>query len=330
MKRLVSTKHFPRSPFSIGLCILGALLVALSAWQGSAAIRNSARSSIGVKPVSYAAPNFEMRAIESLRPGDHVLAFDPETGERTWKRIDHAFKRVTDHLRILTIRSEDDGVEQTIKTTDEHPFWVPGQEWKAAGDLSPGDTLVTTDGLAATVVATRREEHSDTLTVFNLNIRDFHTYYVAEDYQSVAVLVHNANAEDCAKLAKAGKEAAEALAKNTDNAADAAKVVQNVVTKTAPVVSRIKESSKLVNGAEAAGRSAQASLDRLVTQLSRGNLNPGLGSKSIGNGISEARARDGARVYFRTLADGTIEILGKSTKNDQAKIIKEVLNTFGG
>ena len=75
---------------------------------------------------------------------------------------------------------------------------------------------------------------------------------------------------------------------------------------------------------------AQAGIDRLTQQLSRGNLNPGIGTKPIGKGLSEACGSDGARVYFRQLTDGTIEILGKSTKVDQSAVIAEVLRVFGG
>jgi hypothetical protein len=109
--------------------------------------------------------------------------------------------------------------------------------------------------------------------------------------------------------------------------------VHNAYTGIAPgggLVSRIKESGALVRGAEAAGRSAQKSIDKLTSELARSNLNPGIGTKPIGNWISEARARDGARVYFRQLADGTIEILGKSTKANQSSVIAEVLRLFGG
>jgi putative component of toxin-antitoxin plasmid stabilization module len=95
------------------------------------------------------------------------------------------------------------------------------------------------------------------------------------------------------------------------------------------IVSRIKDSPKLIRGAEAAGRSTQQSIDALTAQLARGNLNPGIGTRPIGKGISEARARDGARVYFRQGRDGTIEILGKSTKANQQSVIDEVLRVFG-
>ena len=33
-----------------------------------------------------------------------------------------------------------------IRTTAEHPFYVPGKGWIAAADLRPGDTLLTPDG----------------------------------------------------------------------------------------------------------------------------------------------------------------------------------------
>jgi putative component of toxin-antitoxin plasmid stabilization module len=125
---------------------------------------------------------------------------------------------------------------------------------------------------------------------FNLEVGDFHSYFVG----SAGLWVHNS----CDLGAR-------------------------------KIVSRIKESSKLVRGAEAAGRSVQQSIDNLTEQLARGNLNPGIGTKPIGKGISEARARDGARVYFRAGPDGTIEILGKSTKANQQSVIDEVLRVFG-
>src|SRR5262249_16770567 len=94
------------------------------------------------------------------------------------------------------------------------------------------------------------------------------------------------------------------------------------------IMSRIKESRRLVREASKAGESVQPSLDRLVEQLANGNLYPGIGTKSIGKGILEARARDGARVYFRDL-DGVVEILGKSTKANQSAVIQEVVRVFG-
>lgn len=95
------------------------------------------------------------------------------------------------------------------------------------------------------------------------------------------------------------------------------------------MVSRIEESTALVRGAKNAGKSAQESIDKLAKELARGNLNPGIDTKPIGKGISEANARNRARVFFRQLTDGTIEILGKSTKGIQSSVIAEVIRLFG-
>jgi RHS repeat-associated protein len=95
------------------------------------------------------------------------------------------------------------------------------------------------------------------------------------------------------------------------------------------ITSRIGESTKLTREAQAAGKSAQKSIDHLTSELAKGNLNPGIGTRAIGSGISEARARDGARVYFRLTGEGGIEILGKSTKQNQQAVINEILNRFG-
>lgn len=86
------------------------------------------------------------------------------------------------------------------------------------------------------------------------------------------------------------------------------------------VVSSIGKDAKLVKYAEEAGSSVQKGLDHLVEQLGKGNMNPGLGTKSIGDGISYARARDGARVFFRQ-SGNTIDILAKASKANEAKVI---------
>ncbi|MWP47530.1 hypothetical protein GQ589_08780 [Gilliamella sp. Pas-s27] len=93
--------------------------------------------------------------------------------------------------------------------------------------------------------------------------------------------------------------------------------------------SRIKESNKLVKEAEITGKSHQSSIDHLTKQLSLNNKNSGIGTKPIGHGISEVRARDGARVHFREINDSIIVILGKSDKANQQTVINEVLKVFG-
>ncbi|MEM1223390.1 MAG: RHS repeat-associated core domain-containing protein [Verrucomicrobiota bacterium] len=96
------------------------------------------------------------------------------------------------------------------------------------------------------------------------------------------------------------------------------------------ITSRIKENKSLVKEANKLGGGQQKSADNLVDQLKQGNMNPGIGTKEIKglSGVFEARARDGARVYFRNTSEGGIEILGKSTKGNQQKVIDLIKKTF--
>jgi hypothetical protein len=71
-------------------------------------------------------------------------------------------------------------------------------------------------------------------------------------------------------------------------------------------------------------RAAQA----LVKQLEAGNTNPGIGSKHLFDGVHEARARNGARVYFRS-KPGQIEVVGMSTKDNQDSVIRLLRGLFG-
>lgn len=43
-------------------------------------------------------------------------------------------------------------------------------------------------------------------------------------------------------------------------------------------------------------------------------MNPGIGTKSIGDGIYKARSRGVARVYFKNTSNGIVEIVGYSNK----------------
>lgn len=182
------------------------------------------------------------------------------------------------------------GESKPIRCTPNHPFWSEERQEFVRADELHIGEALLCRNGIATLI--RATPIDQQTEVFNLEVHRTHVYRVSES----GVLVHNG---DPCPLARR-------------------------------VVSRIKESPKLVRGAEKAGKSVQKSIDRLTEELGRGNLNPGSGTKPIGKGISEARARNGARVYFRELHDGTIEILGKSNKANQGVVIKEILELFGG
>lgn len=194
----------------------------------------------------------------------------------------------------LTLHFPDTGDISKLTTTHDHPFYVPStRTWVPAADLKVGTDLQTCKGSPA-LVRDLKVVH-EAFTAYNISVEHTHNFYVA----------------DAAKPA------------TTNNLGAPAVLVHNDC-------SRIKESPLLVREARRSGRNAkvQEDIDSLTNQLSAGNHNPGLGSKPIGSGISEARGRNGGRVYYRIVGE-QVEILGKSGKHNQQRVMDEVLRVFG-
>ena len=95
----------------------------------------------------------------------------------------------------------------------------------------------------------------------------------------------------------------------------------------ARLVSRIGRHPGLTREASKLSGPLQRSVDHLTSELARGNLNPGIGTKHLFGDIFYARSRDGARVFFRQ-GDGGIEILAKATKQNEARVIRMLEETY--
>ena len=80
-------------------------------------------------------------------------------------------------LRDVTIENAN-GTNETIDTTDSHPFYVEGQGWVSADDLIAGETLSTPDGQTETVVGTTSVADPQGVLVYNFTVADDHTYFV--------------------------------------------------------------------------------------------------------------------------------------------------------
>jgi hypothetical protein len=136
------------------------------------------------------------KPIEQLQAGERVLSRDEHTGELVFRPVAQTFVRTSDHLRLLTIRTSA-GVDEQIETTDEHPFWVEGTGWTAAKSLQAGQRLTEPDGSISTVVASARVEQPDGVTVYNFEVEDTHSYFVAaRGSRGPPVWVHNADGYD--------------------------------------------------------------------------------------------------------------------------------------
>jgi hypothetical protein len=83
---------------------------------------------------------------------------------------------------------------QTLRVTEEHPFYVEYGGWAAARELLAGQRLLGgVEPLA--VVANDVESHFSGIPVYNLQVERAHTYFVrAANADGEVVWVHNAGA----------------------------------------------------------------------------------------------------------------------------------------
>ncbi|WP_189529792.1 polymorphic toxin-type HINT domain-containing protein [Streptomyces roseolilacinus] len=129
------------------------------------------------------------KPIEEVEVGDLVLATDPQTGATRAERVTAAIFTTSDKTYVDIAVATNAGVE-VLTATDHHPFWSEsGRSWVDAGELRPGTTLRTDDGVEAAVKSVR--VYSKDQDTCNLTVADLHTYYVLAG--ATSVLVHNSN-----------------------------------------------------------------------------------------------------------------------------------------
>lgn len=138
--------------------------------------------------------------IEDIQAGDLVLARDEHGSAIGLKPVKEAYQRVSHHLRYLTFETPD-GNQQTLSTTDEHPFWsVTAEEFVEAGSLIVGYFVTGPNGETQTLVSSNREEFPNGVPVFNFLVTDYHSDFVAESAAKPVILVHNAEYDDVVDL----------------------------------------------------------------------------------------------------------------------------------
>ncbi|WP_194843437.1 S8 family serine peptidase [Paenibacillus sp. B01] len=120
-----------------------------------------------------------LRPIETIQVGDRVWSKNPDTGEVAFKRVEAIYTRQTNETWTVYFGNE------SLKTTDLHPFWIKGKGWVYARDLKPGDELESRTGAFLTVK--KIVQASEKITLYNFSVEDFHTYYVS----SIGILTHN-------------------------------------------------------------------------------------------------------------------------------------------
>jgi hypothetical protein len=129
-----------------------------------------------------------LRPIDQIGVGDRVLSRNPDTGETAYKPVTGLIHRHDREIYAVTlVTTSDDGHEHisTFETTDDHPWRTEDGHWRTTLELQPGMTLVRAHGTAR--VLRVGDEHR-TARTYNLQVADFHTYFVGDEH----VWVHNA------------------------------------------------------------------------------------------------------------------------------------------
>ena len=120
-------------------------------------------------------------AIKEIQKGDGILSRDEKTGKTGFKEVEDVFIRAVHTIYHVWI----DGKEE-IKTTAYHPVYVQEQGWVTAINLREGDTLETMESTAC-ITKIVKERHEEPVTVYNLAVKDWVSYFVG----NVRVYVHN-------------------------------------------------------------------------------------------------------------------------------------------
>ena len=119
--------------------------------------------------------------IETVQTGDYVWAWDEETGDVALKKVVETYINETFELIHVFV----DG--QEIIATPSHPFYSPVRGWTDAVHLRAGDILVLVNGEYVVVEKVQHEILETPVTVYNFQVEDYHTYFVA----NTGILVHN-------------------------------------------------------------------------------------------------------------------------------------------
>jgi hypothetical protein len=136
------------------------------------------------------APSF--RAIETLRPGDLVLAREEYGSKITLRPIVRTTRSLSARLAHVVHRAPN-GAEQDLICTPGHPVWVESRgDYVAADEIQPGETLRDGSQQILQVLRVWVEDLPRAIEVYNFEVDQDHTYFAASPgaVDPCPVLVH--------------------------------------------------------------------------------------------------------------------------------------------
>ena len=122
-----------------------------------------------------------LKPIEQITQGEYVWAWDEDSDQVALRQVVETYVNETTELVHVFV------AEEEIVSTRNHPFYSPVKGWTEACRLRAGDILVLVNGDYAVVEKVQHELLESPIKVYNLQVQDYHTYYVG----SPGALVHN-------------------------------------------------------------------------------------------------------------------------------------------
>ena len=120
--------------------------------------------------------------IEEIKVGNKVYSFDEDSKVVSENIVEEVFVRETTELVNINIGSE------TIRSTPDHPFYVPQKGFTNAVELRAGDILLNINGDYVIIEKIQHEILESPISVYNFRVSNDHTYFVGTKQLGV----HNA------------------------------------------------------------------------------------------------------------------------------------------
>lgn len=118
------------------------------------------------------------KSIIEINVGDFVLSKNDGSGEISWREVTETFKDWHQETLTLTVVDEN-GIEESITTTGEHPFYVENIGWNPAGDLQSGNIISgPKDDNKINILDIQVNENPQ--YAYNFTVEKDHTYFVGK------------------------------------------------------------------------------------------------------------------------------------------------------
>ena len=137
-----------------------------------------------------------LKPIEGIRVGDWVLSYPEdqvpplhirEEHEYTYRKVTATFVHDDEIVCKLIALNLANGIEEVIKVTPNHPIHEKDAGWVPASQLMSAGNVLGSYNFANLLTNRDRKPTEERTRVYNLEVDEFHTYYVGK----LGVWVHN-------------------------------------------------------------------------------------------------------------------------------------------